>query len=101
KEINNWTQNDFNILRKILNDFIPHIRFYEISSKDFCFGIMPYSAIIPSDLYQDLSRYHLVSNWQPKFNNLTSRKVNNVVCDCGDEYCEYCGSRLNSESEVR
>ena len=36
---------------------------------------MPYSAILSNDLYQDLSSYHLVSNWKPKFNNLTPRKA--------------------------
>src|SRR4051794_35116591 len=75
EEINNWTPNDFNILKKTLDDFIPHIRFYEISSKDFCYKIMPYSAILPKELYHDLTQYHLVPNWQPEFNNLASRKV--------------------------
>ncbi|CAB4481167.1 unnamed protein product [Rhizophagus irregularis] len=32
--------------------------------------------MICNDLYQDLSRYHLVSNWQPKFNSLKSRRIN-------------------------
>ncbi|RIA97005.1 hypothetical protein C1645_814668 [Glomus cerebriforme] len=75
KEIINWTTNDFGILKKTIEDFIPHIRFYDISSDDFYYKIMPYSTILSNDLYQDLSGYHLVSNWQPKFNNLISRNV--------------------------
>jgi hypothetical protein len=76
EETNNWTTNDFNILKKTIEDFIPNIRFYDIPSDDFYYKIMPYNAIFPKDLYQDLSGYHLVSNWQPKFNNLTTRKPN-------------------------
>ena len=41
KEVDNWTQNDFSILKTTLDDFIPHIRFYEMSSEDFRFKIMP------------------------------------------------------------
>ena len=42
---------------------------------------MPYNAILSNDLYQDLSRYHLKSNWQPKFNNLTPRAILNISID--------------------
>jgi hypothetical protein len=76
EEINNWTADDFDILRKSLEDFMPLIRFYEISAEDFCYKIMPYSAVLSSELFQDLSKFHLVSNWKPKFNSLVSRKVN-------------------------
>ncbi|RGB42984.1 hypothetical protein C1646_661811 [Rhizophagus diaphanus] len=75
EEINNWTPSDFNALKKSLEDFIPYIRFYDFSSDDFCFKITPYSGIFPNDLYQDLLKYNLVSDWQPKFNNLISRKA--------------------------
>jgi hypothetical protein len=78
EETNNWTINDFNTLKKTIDDFIPHIRFYEISSENFCLNIMPYNAIISNDLYQDLTKYHLIPIWQPKFNILTSRKNNTI-----------------------
>src|ERR1700722_13229154 len=74
EEITNWITNDFNILKKTIEDFMPYIRFYDIPSEDFCFNILPYSSILSNDLYQDLSKYHLVPNWKPKFNNLKSRK---------------------------
>src|ERR1043165_5528675 len=48
----------------------------------FCNKIMPYNAIISNDLYQDLTKYHLIPNWQPKFNILTSRKaMSNITID--------------------
>ncbi|GBB88260.1 hypothetical protein RclHR1_01480025 [Rhizophagus clarus] len=74
EEINNWTTNDFNILKKTIDDFLPNIRFYDISSDDFYYKIMPYSMILPNEIYRELSGYHLVSNWQPKFNNFMPRK---------------------------
>ena len=73
EEINNWSPNDFNILKKTLDDFIPYIRFYDISSEDFCLKITPYNVILSNDLYQDLLKYYLIPNWQPSFNNLTPR----------------------------
>jgi hypothetical protein len=76
EDINNWTTKDFNILKKTIDDFLPHIRFYEISSEDFCYKIMPYNSLLSNDLYQDLSRFHLVSNWIPKFNCLAPRRTN-------------------------
>ncbi|GBB97534.1 hypothetical protein RclHR1_00300013 [Rhizophagus clarus] len=76
EDINEWTTNDFNILKKTIDDFLPHIRFYEISSEDFCYNVMPYNSLLSNDLYQDLSRFHLVSNWTPKFNSLTPRRTN-------------------------
>ncbi|CAB5354393.1 unnamed protein product [Rhizophagus irregularis] len=94
KEINNWTTNDFNILEKTIVDFIPNVRFYDISSDNFYHKIMPYCVILPKDLYQDLSRYHLLSNWQPKFNNLRPRE-NNITIDSkliNDEQAELISS---------
>lgn len=76
EDIDKWTTKDFNILKKTIDDFLPHIRFYEISSSDFCYKIMPYNSLLSNDLYQDLSRYHLVSNWTPKFNRLAPRRKN-------------------------
>ncbi|GBB88245.1 hypothetical protein RclHR1_01480010 [Rhizophagus clarus] len=76
EEVNDWSPSDFNALKKSLENFIPCIRFYDFTSDDFCFKITPYSGIFPNDLYQDLLKYNLVSEWQPKFNILTSRKAN-------------------------
>ncbi|EXX51858.1 hypothetical protein RirG_257950 [Rhizophagus irregularis DAOM 197198w] len=76
EDIDKWTAKDFNVLKKTIDDFLPHIRFYEISSEDFCYKIMPYNSLLSNDLYQDLSRYHLVSSWTPKFNRLTPRRKN-------------------------
>jgi hypothetical protein len=92
EDINNWTSDNFNTLKNSLEDFIPHIRFYDFPSDDFCFKITPYSGIFPNDLYQDLLKYNLVSDWQPKLNILTSRKANlnipNIIIDSKLINCE-------------
>lgn len=64
EEIENWSSNDFEILKKIIDDFMPHIKFYDISSEDFFFKVIPYSKVLSNDLYQDILKYHLVTNQQ-------------------------------------
>ncbi|GBC37046.1 hypothetical protein RhiirA5_408622 [Rhizophagus irregularis] len=85
---------NFTSVEKTIDDFIPNVRFYDISSDNFYHKIMPYSVILPKDLYQDLSIYHLLSNWQPKFNNLRPRE-NNITIDSkliNDEQAELISS---------
>ncbi|GBB88261.1 hypothetical protein RclHR1_01480026 [Rhizophagus clarus] len=72
EEIKNWTSNDFDNLKKSIDDFIPHIDFYDISSEDFFFKVVPYNTVLSNDLYQDILKYHLVINRKPRFNDLTA-----------------------------
>jgi hypothetical protein len=42
----NWTDNNYEHLKKVLSDFIPFIKFSEINSKDFYHKVQPYKSII-------------------------------------------------------
>src|SRR6266540_2473560 len=42
---NKWNQENFKSLKKTLSQFIPHIRFLEISHEDFLHKVHPYKAV--------------------------------------------------------
>ena len=41
---------------------IPFIRFYNLTSEEFCDRILPYKRILPKELYKDLLKYFLKPN---------------------------------------
>src|ERR1044072_8820555 len=53
-----WTNKDYEDLENTLRDFIPLIRFSEISSNDFYDKIHPYKRIIPNQIYDEITSYH-------------------------------------------
>ncbi|EXX68381.1 BTB/POZ protein [Rhizophagus irregularis DAOM 181602=DAOM 197198] len=70
--LNRWNKKDFSILSNILNPYIRHIRFFNISSKDFHNSIWPFKSILSKTLFEDIISFHL-TNTQPKENILPPR----------------------------
>jgi hypothetical protein len=58
-DITNYSKNDFKILKNILQQFIPFIRFYNLTSKEFLDKVFPYRDILPEELYTDLLKTFL------------------------------------------
>ncbi|RGB39478.1 hypothetical protein C1646_754430 [Rhizophagus diaphanus] len=54
-------------------EFIPLIRFYDISRKDFYLKVYPYKDLLPKDLLNDILRYHMVPDSTPMLNFKPSR----------------------------
>jgi hypothetical protein len=50
----NYSKDDFNKLKNTLQQFIPFIKFYNLSSKEFMDRVLPYKRILPKELYKDL-----------------------------------------------
>ncbi|CAG8500951.1 590_t:CDS:2 [Acaulospora colombiana] len=71
-DVTKWSDKNFDALRKFVEPFIPLIRFFEITSKDFYYKVRPYKKIIPRNIYEDVMSYHLAST-EPKTPNLTPR----------------------------
>ncbi|CAB4394938.1 unnamed protein product [Rhizophagus irregularis] len=54
-------------------EFIPLIRFYDISREDFYLKVYPYKDLLPKDLIHDVLRYHMVPDSTPMLNFKPSR----------------------------
>ncbi|GBC38342.2 hypothetical protein GLOIN_2v1842978 [Rhizophagus irregularis DAOM 181602=DAOM 197198] len=53
-----WNNENFEALKKTLNQFIPLIRFVGISSGSFFDKVQPYKAIIPHYIYEELEEFY-------------------------------------------
>ncbi|EXX57669.1 uncharacterized protein OCT59_006042 [Rhizophagus irregularis] len=53
-----WNNENYEALKKTLNQFIPLIRFVEISSEDFFDKVRPYKAIISHHIYEELEEFY-------------------------------------------
>ncbi|CAG8562710.1 13035_t:CDS:2 [Ambispora leptoticha] len=70
--LSEWSLEDFSALGKILEPFIPLVRFFEISSEDFYDKIRPYKKSLPSELYEELMAFYLKGT-KPTLNQLPPR----------------------------
>ncbi|RGB25046.1 hypothetical protein C1646_747525 [Rhizophagus diaphanus] len=53
-----WNNKDYDELKKTLNQFIPLIRFTEISRADFFDKVRPYRIIIPNHIYDEIEEFY-------------------------------------------
>src|SRR5438270_10623021 len=60
KGIEPWKDDYFETLKNTLQEFLPLIRFYHISSVDFYHKVKPFARILPDNLYEDLLHHYLV-----------------------------------------
>src|SRR5439155_18538088 len=74
KNLNMWAPEDFRLLGYTLKDFIPLIRFSEISPKDFYKKVKPYSQILGTNLYEGLLQHYLVADSEPNSDILTKKR---------------------------
>jgi hypothetical protein len=81
-----FSKNDFNILKNTLQQCIPFIRFYNLTSKEFSDKVLSYKKILPKELYMDLLKTFL--NLQPDVtpsgkskprNNIDSRIIDSKI----------------------
>jgi hypothetical protein len=75
EDVSQWNQDDIMTFKRIICRFIPLIRFYDISPKDYMIKIKPYEEIFSKEFRDDLLNYYMVPEYKPKFNNLKSRNV--------------------------
>ncbi|GES81712.1 hypothetical protein GLOIN_2v1842942 [Rhizophagus clarus] len=54
-----WNKEDYEALKETFNQFIPLIRFTEISSTDFFDKVRPFKAIIPNNIYEEVMEFHM------------------------------------------
>jgi hypothetical protein len=61
-----YSNEDFNSLKNTLRQFIPLIKFTEFTSKEFLNKVYSYKKIIPKDLRENLIKYFLDHDCEPK-----------------------------------
>ncbi|CAI2164732.1 15563_t:CDS:2 [Funneliformis geosporum] len=65
-KVKKWKSEDFSLLREILQDFIPHIRWFQITGKDFWYNVKPFKKVLPKEMYDDILGYNIDNSIQPK-----------------------------------
>jgi hypothetical protein len=58
-DITNYSKDDFNALKNTLQQFIPFIKFYNFTSKEFTDKVLPFKRILPKELYKNLLKTYL------------------------------------------
>ncbi|RGB23578.1 hypothetical protein C1646_677009 [Rhizophagus diaphanus] len=53
-----WNEENYQALKKTLNQFIPLIQFVKISRADFFDKVRPYKAIISNDIYDEIEEFY-------------------------------------------
>src|ERR1044071_6785854 len=54
-----WSDDDFKAMKNTLQECLPFIRFFQLSSRDFLRKVMPYQKLLNVQLYKDLLTYYL------------------------------------------
>ncbi|CAG8467219.1 6866_t:CDS:2 [Paraglomus brasilianum] len=57
-DVSTWTKEDYDVLKSILEDFIPCIRFFHISSTEFANRRGLFEKLLPNKLYKEILQYH-------------------------------------------
>ncbi|CAB4403721.1 unnamed protein product [Rhizophagus irregularis] len=55
-----WKTEEMEVIKLTIRDFIPHIRFFQISSQNYYYKIRPLSALLPKELDEDIILNFLV-----------------------------------------
>jgi hypothetical protein len=81
KNDSTWSSEDLTNVKETIKEYVPLIRFYDISKEDFYLKVYPYKDLLPQDLLSDILRYHMVPNSTPMLNFRPSRnrKVDSVL----------------------
>ncbi|RIA90658.1 hypothetical protein C1645_805629 [Glomus cerebriforme] len=58
-DTSNWSNDEFEILKNIIEKFLPCVHFFEINSKDFYTKIRPFKQTLSVDMYEEILAYHM------------------------------------------
>ncbi|EXX61734.1 uncharacterized protein OCT59_029104 [Rhizophagus irregularis] len=71
-----WTDNDFKAMETTLQNCLPLIRFFSLSSEEFLQKVHPYKKLLKSQLYDELFKSYLNPNAEPSNDILLPRYRN-------------------------
>ncbi|CAI2163728.1 17507_t:CDS:2 [Funneliformis geosporum] len=72
-----WTEENFVEFEKILHDFIPLIRWFQIPAKIFWRNVRQFEKVFPKNLYQDILGYIIDPDTPPNSTVILSSRNNN------------------------
>ncbi|GBC41165.2 carbohydrate-binding module family 13 protein [Rhizophagus irregularis DAOM 181602=DAOM 197198] len=79
-DITNFSKNDFKILKDILQQYIPFIKFYNFTCKEFSDKVLPYKKVLSKDLYKDLLKTFLtLSESDRELSDINLRTVDSKI----------------------
>jgi hypothetical protein len=77
----NYSKDDFKFLKNTLQQCIPFVRFFNLTSKEFSDRVLPYKEVLPEELLMDLLRSFLNLHPDSKLNHkLEPRTVKKTYC---------------------
>jgi hypothetical protein len=68
--VTQWTSENFEELENILHDYIPLIRWFQISPKDFWRKVKPFKKLLPEQLYEDIIGQNLDPDTPPNIGDI-------------------------------
>ncbi|RIA91533.1 hypothetical protein C1645_821947 [Glomus cerebriforme] len=74
-----FSKNDFNSLKNTLQQCIPFVRFYNLTSKEFSDKVLPYKKVLPKELYMDLLKTFLNLHPDSKPTGKSKPRVNKNI----------------------
>uniref|UniRef100_U9SV37 TLDc domain-containing protein n=1 Tax=Rhizophagus irregularis (strain DAOM 181602 / DAOM 197198 / MUCL 43194) TaxID=747089 RepID=U9SV37_RHIID len=74
-DTSHYSNEDFNALKSTLQQFIPFIKFFNLTSKEFLKNVFPYREILPNELYIDLLKLFLNNNHKPSNKKVIDSKI--------------------------
>ncbi|EXX51721.1 hypothetical protein GLOIN_2v1766367 [Rhizophagus irregularis DAOM 181602=DAOM 197198] len=81
KDHSTWSLEDLKNVKQTIKEYIPLIRFHDISKEDFYLKVYPYKDLLPQDLLDEILRYHMAPYSTPKLNfkPSRSRRIDSVL----------------------
>ncbi|GET02109.1 hypothetical protein GLOIN_2v1868421 [Rhizophagus clarus] len=70
-----WTNDDFEKMKSTLQNCLPLVRFFCLSSKEFSYKVRPYRKLLTSQFYEDLLNSYLDPDSVSTYNTLSPRKI--------------------------
>ncbi|EXX68452.1 uncharacterized protein OCT59_021093 [Rhizophagus irregularis] len=81
----NFSKDDFNVLKNTIQQCIPFIKFFTLSSKEFLGKVLPYKKILPKELYKELLKIFLNHDYRPDelqmIKTISSESVSNSTAN--------------------
>ncbi|CAB4444548.1 unnamed protein product [Rhizophagus irregularis] len=79
QDVSEWNKDHINIFKKVLNKFIPLIRFYGMSSEDYINKVKPYEEILSKELRENMIKFHLVPGYKSELDFLPRRFIDSIL----------------------